>query len=329
MAQVEIRIFRKGQELTRVTCPLHNVDGKAVIKYKEHFRTVVNGNEVWIDGIPPVTDTREDDATHLKEREGSSRSKVTSPDKVEWDESQRGVIDASPVDRLLVGAGPGTGKTAVACARVAQLINQSYLEPSRIWLISFTRTAVSEIRYRIGTYLKDPTAAYAVKIATLDSHAWTIHSGFDEDAAILGSYEENIERVLQLVREDEGVADYLHENVEHLIVDEAQDIVGIRADLVVSILNRLSNSCGVTLFADEAQAIYGFADDSETRLNELGESTLIEKIRTNAIGDFRECELTEVHRTHSSQLKGIFTEVRRKVLVSADDTWSKLKEIKK
>ena len=176
--------------------------------------------------------------------------------------------------------------------------------------------------------MKDPATAYAVKIATLDSHAWTIHSGFDDDARILGSYEKNIERVLQLVSEDENVADYLQENVEHLIIDEAQDIVGIRADLIVNILARLSASCGITIFSDEAQAIYGFADDSETRLNESRESTLTEKVRANAHDDFRECELTEVHRTHSTQLLGIFTDVRRKVLEGADDTWSKLKEIK-
>ena len=328
MTHVEVRIFRQGQEITRVTCPLHNIDGQVFVKYKEHFRTVVNGNEVWIDGVAPVTQTREDDAPDLKEQIAPSRSKVTSPDKVEWDESQRKVINASPSQRLLVGAGPGTGKTAVACARVAQLINQRDLEPSRIWLISFTRTAVGEIRSRIGTYLKNPATAYAVKIATLDSHVWTIHSGFNDDARIIGSYEENIESVLQLVREDESVADYLLENVEHLIVDEAQDIVGIRADLIVSIFGRLSTSCGITLFSDDAQAIYGFADDSEAQLSASGESTLTEKIRTCANFDFRECELTEVHRTHSSQLVGIFTDVRRRVLVSADDTWNKLKEIK-
>ena len=42
--------------------------------------------------------------------------------------------------------GPGTGKTAVACARVAELIDKG-VNPAGIWLISFTRTA---IRQKIG-----------------------------------------------------------------------------------------------------------------------------------------------------------------------------------
>ena len=250
-----------------------------------------------------------------------------TPSLIEWDKSQREVIDAPQEDRTLVAAGPGTGKTAVACARVSQLIDQDGLEPSRIWLISFTRTAVREIRDRIAAYLEDASAAYAVKIATLDSHSWTIHSGFDDEARILNSYEENIERVLELVRRDENVAEYL-ESVEHLVVDEAQDIVGIRSDLVVEIVRKLSSFCGVTVFADEAQAIYGFADDREVQLGEVGEPSFPERIRRGAAGAFRECELTEVHRTGSPRLLTIFSDTRRKVLTAAGESADKLTEIR-
>jgi superfamily I DNA/RNA helicase len=50
---------------------------------------------------------------------------------IEWDKSQREVIDTPPEDRLLVGAGPGTGKTAVACARVSQLIDSDSMAKHR------------------------------------------------------------------------------------------------------------------------------------------------------------------------------------------------------
>ena len=245
----------------------------------------------------------------------------------EWDKSQLDVIDASLDNRLLVGAGPGTGKTAVACARVSNLIDRDGLEPSRVWLISFTRTAVREIRDRIASHLEDDAAAYAVKIATLDSHAWSIHSGFDEQARILGSYEENIERVLDLVKKDENVADYL-DSIEHLVVDEAQDIVGVRSDLVVEIVNKLPSTCGVTIFADEAQAIYGFADDQEIRLGEAREPTFPDKIRRGTAGAFREQELAKVHRTNSSRLLRIFSDIRSKVLEAPAGTQNKLADIK-
>lgn len=327
MAEVDVRIYRNGRVIARVTRPLRLIDGKPVVKYKRQFRPLINGGEVYLDGIAPVSDTEQRNTEHEAETVRAPEFQVVPPAQIEWDKSQRYVIDAPSEDRLLVGAGPGTGKTAVACARVSQLIDQGGLEPSRIWLISFTRTAVREIRDRIAAYLEDAAAAFAVKIATLDSHAWTIHSGFDEEAKILGSYEENIEQVIDLVRQDENVAEYL-EIVEHLVVDEAQDIVGKRADLVVEIIRKLSSSCGVTVFADEAQAIYGFADDREVRPGEVGEPPLPEKVRRGAPGVFRECELTEVHRTHSPRLLTIFSDTRRKVLTAADGAGDKYDEIR-
>ena len=265
--------------------------------------------------------------TDRNENRTPPKPQVAPPSLLEWDGSQREVIDAPYGERMLVAAGPGTGKTAVACARVSQLIDQDGLEPSRVWLMSFTRTAVREIRDRIAAYLEDASAAYAVTIATLDSHAWAIHSGFDDEASILSSYEENIERVLDLVREDSGVAEYL-EGVEHLVVDEAQDIVGIRSDLVIEIVKRLSSSCGVTVFADEAQAIYGFADDQDVREGTVGDPSFPERIRCGAAGAFQECELTEVHRTASPRLLTIFSDTRRKVLTAADASEDKLAEIR-
>jgi len=71
---------------------------------------------------------------------------------------------------VLVSAGPGMGKTAVACARVAQLIADG-VEPANIWLVSFTRTAVREIRNRIAALVQWEDRASAVRITTLDSHA--------------------------------------------------------------------------------------------------------------------------------------------------------------
>ena len=327
MAQIEVRIFRSGREIARVTRPLRHVDGKPVVKYKKRFWPLINGGQVHLDNVLPGDDVQMLETTDKNENDSAPEFQVVPPGLIQWDKSQREVIDAPQEVRMLVGAGPGTGKTAVACARVSQLIDQDGLEPSRVWLISFTRTAVREIRDRIAAYLEDASAAYAVKIATLDSHAWTIHSGFDDEARILGSYEENIERVLELVRQDENVAEYLA-SVEHLVVDEAQDIVGIRSDLVVEIVRKLPTSCGVTVFADEAQAIYGFADDREVQPGEIGQPSFPERIRGAAAGAFQECELTDVHRTGSQRLLTIFSDTRRKVLAPAGDGANKLAEIK-
>ncbi|MEE4356476.1 MAG: UvrD-helicase domain-containing protein [Desulfococcaceae bacterium] len=246
--------------------------------------------------------------------------------EIKWDKKQIDVIEAAPASRLLVNAGPGTGKTAVACARVAYLIDQKGIEPNRIWLISFTRTAVREITDRIATYLNEPGNAYSVRIATLDSHAWAIHSGFDEKASISGSYDQNIERVLELIEKNDPLLDYL-ESLKHLIVDEAQDIVGIRSELIIAIMQKISKNCGITVFADEAQAIYCFAEDENYRENQ-NQSILPDKIREKFASGFVSCQLTSVYRTNSKNLLSVFTDLRQKILSTSETGINKLTDVK-
>ena len=253
---------------------------------------------------------------------------------IEWDKSQREVIETSAGDRLLVEAGPGTGKTAVACARVSKLIEQDGLEPGFVYLVSFSRIAVREIRDRIAACVKDTSAANAVQITTLDALAWKILKRFDPQAKITGNYDDTIRKALDVIQQNltqqgESVADYFERSFEHLVVDEMQDIISDRAALVVAIINKLSSSCGVTVFADEAQAIYDdWARDREVEAGKEKEPALSQKILDGAAGPFRNCDLTEVHRTSSPELLKIFSDTRDKVLTPAGGHWDKLAEIK-
>lgn len=176
-------------------------------------------------------------------------------------DDQEKVITAGAEQRMLVDAGPGTGKTYAACMRVAALIRDGVPAP-RIWIISFTRTAVHEIRNRLAGAIGDADEAASVTIATLDSLAWSIHSGFSQNATLTGSYDDNIQQTIAKITRDEDARAALG-RVRHLVVDEAQDIVGQRAELVLGIIGALREDCGVTVFADEAQAIYGWTEDEK------------------------------------------------------------------
>jgi len=231
-----------------------------------------------------------------------------------WDADQLRVIKGDTNARLIVEAGPGTGKTAVACARLAYLITQEDLEPSNTWMISFTRTAVAEIRARLHSYVGD--ASFAIRIATVDSHAWSIHSGHDDNARLTGSYEENIDRVIELLKADLDVADELSQ-IEHVVIDEAQDLVGRRADLIEALVERLPSDCGVTVFSDEAQAIYGFSDNSIGRRKGGGSDpgqSLLGRLRDEKTLGFTTLALKEIYRTSSPGLQKIFSELRQDVL---------------
>ena len=249
---------------------------------------------------------------------------------MDWDKEQLSVINDEKSSRQIVEAGPGTGKTAVACARVASLIDVHEVPPSKIWLLSFTRTAVREIRNRIEDYVDDPKDALSVKITTLDSQVWYLRQGFDEQDVkkLLNSYDANIERIIELLDEqDDNLLDYLEE-LEHVIIDEAQDLVGVRSKLILSLVSNLHPDCGITVFADSAQAIYGFTSENGYQTRD-SVTSLVDILMSGDYGEFRCNPIKTIHRTENSQLLDIFTGVRELALsedYSAEEKVEKIKE---
>lgn len=239
---------------------------------------------------------------------------------------QEAVINASVTDRLLVDAGPGTGKTEVACRRVAWLIDEAGIYPDNIRLISFTRAAVHEIRDRIGTYLENRDQKFTVKIATIDSYASEIIRGYNEHFQLTGSYDDSIAEALRLIALDE--ASEIFEKTEHLIIDESQDIVGIRADFLLSFIRRLPASGGVTVFSDNAQAIYDWLALQNPQLQEENRNPLSLRIPREFPGMFREAPLKTVHRTKSKNLVHIFTKTRDLVLQGSTDPREKFRRVR-
>ena len=231
----------------------------------------------------------------------------------DFDPEQLAVIRAPAEQRCIVNAPPGTGKTAVASARVAYLLEQG-IAPHRIWLVSFTRTAVQELRNRIEALAADRADVYGVRVTTLDSRAWQLVQGFTGRGAevLRGTHASTIADAVSVIRSGhDAVVEVLGE-LSHLIIDEAQDLVGDRATLLEEIVRRVPASCGITILSDDAQAIYGFAEEEESVGDALG--TLPERLRRSHPGEFIERELRHVHRTGSPTLRRLFVEVRSELL---------------
>lgn len=307
---IEILVLRDGREITRVIRPLRRTAHGPVVRYKKRLWPV-NGNTINIAGkfVPEegdASDVPEAPALARIQIQQSSTPQVDAPMSQEEKDDQEKVITAGAEQRMLVDAGPGTGKTYAACMRVAALIRDNVPAP-RIWIISFTRTAVHEIRNRLAGAIGDADEAASVTIATLDSLAWSIHSGFSQNATLTGSYDDNIQQTIAKITRDEDARAALG-RVRHLVVDEAQDIVGQRAELVLGIIGALREDCGVTVFADEAQAIYGWTEDEKKEADAI--SLLAELDNRN----FERAMLKEVRRTDSPELLKIFRDVRRRVL---------------
>jgi len=232
----------------------------------------------------------------------------------DWDLEQLEVILEAPARWQLVIAGPGAGKSAVACQRVAYLVDEA-VPPSRILLVSFTRTAVAELRDRIVSYAVAGDAARGVRISTIDSHAWSLRVGFDDQPLPKslgdGSYDLSIQHTVELFRNQHADLIDFMARLEHLIIDEAQDVMGLRADLVIEMLKTLSPTCGVTILADPAQAIYGFTTDG--RDDEKPEQSLLERLPAECPRPLLKRTLNNLHRVKDGALIDLFLRTRKEI----------------
>lgn len=233
-----------------------------------------------------------------------------------WTKDQDSIIKTPAPTRMIVNAPPGSGKTALICARLSHLIEQN-TAPANIWLLSFTRAAIQEVRDRIIGFSGDEQKLAGIKIATLDARAWQIRSGLrDDNVAVLGGYDASITETIRLIDSKAEIADEYFESLEHIFIDEAQDITAIRKEFVDKILSLLPPSCGLSIFGDKAQAIYGFTNDSD---DAVASQNFLQEIITQHRDEFDYRELQRIHRTDNSDLIHFIESLRLNIQIDDSD----------
>ncbi|WP_412515874.1 UvrD-helicase domain-containing protein [Actinomadura madurae] len=216
---------------------------------------------------------------------------------VQLTEEQRQVVEEPAEARLLVTAPAGSGKTLSLIHRLAFLIEEEELEPSEILVLSFSRAAVSEVRKRLAVF---GSAVGHVDVRTFDAYATWLLSEVEPD----GSWQRlgfgpRIREATRLIKEDPNVGE-LVEEIHHLVVDEVQDLVGERAELVLALLE--TGIEGFTLLGDPAQGIYGFQlDDPQERLE--GAARLYAEVRERFKDELDEVALERNFRARESEAR--------------------------
>lgn len=188
---------------------------------------------------------------------------------VQLSDEQKAVAYADPAARILVEAGPGTGKTETVAHRLVNLLEQG-LRPSQVLVLSFSRNAVKTLSQRIQRMQSEAVGQVEelrhLSVRTFD--AWTFRTlrqiNFQTAALLRRAHDANIhELICQLNGENRGAVKALLGGVRHVIVDELQDLSGVRGALVIELLKTLAppgqKGVGFTVLGDPAQAIYGFA----------------------------------------------------------------------
>lgn len=92
-------------------------------------------------------------------------------------------------------AGAGTGKTFTVINRIIHLIETQHVDPSRIWVTTFTRKATAELYHRVHERLGD--MANRVRISTIDALIWDLaqeamHKGFMRSARLIGEASQRV-----------------------------------------------------------------------------------------------------------------------------------------
>jgi len=211
-------------------------------------------------------------------------------------DEQRAVVELPADAMALVTAPAGAGKTYTLVRRLDRLVAEEDLSAGEILVLTFSRAAVRELRERL---LRHGDAARHVRVQTFDSWALDMLTKVDEQGGWYErSFDDRIKGALDAL--EKGLADDLYEDLRHVVIDEVQDLVGIRRDLVEALLDRFE--CGFTIVGDPAQAIYGFSvKDPEERAGET--NRFFEWLRLTFGEDLIELSLTENFRAAGTDAK--------------------------
>lgn len=170
---------------------------------------------------------------------------------VALDPSQLEAVQIEPEERQIVIAGPGSGKTEVVSALIEHLTEEVGVDAiDGLLVISFSNAAVNAAEGRLRAH-----GAAPVSVQTMDSLAAEILKDLaTEDFRDL-DFDGRVAEATRLLTDDgwDRIAD-----LQHLIVDEVQDVVGVRADFLRSILSAMPTDAGFSLLGDPAQGIYDF-----------------------------------------------------------------------
>lgn len=226
--------------------------------------------------------------------------KIVTGSNLDLTPSQLRVVEQPWDARTLVTAGAGSGKTTTLTYRLEYLTGNEELEAGEILVLSFSRAAVRELRDRVDRLAVN---ARRVRAQTFDGWALALLRQMDprRDDLVGTSFDERVAMAISAI-EDGVVESFELGAPAHVVIDEVQDLVGVRREMVETLLDRFSDSCGFTMVGDAAQSIYGFqVADAEQRASET--NRFFDWIRASFPDDLKEVVLDINFRARTAEAR--------------------------
>ncbi|WP_069172948.1 UvrD-helicase domain-containing protein [Streptomyces griseus] len=208
--------------------------------------------------------------------------------------AQQAVVDQPWDARVLVTAGAGAGKTHTLVRRLDVLVEREELEAGEILVLSFSRAAVRELTERIERHA---AAAQRIRVQTFDSWAAALlNRAYPDVDWSAYSFDGRIEAATEAI--DKGAVEVGTYTPAHVVIDEVQDLVGVRREMVEALLDRFQENSGFTVVGDSAQSVYGFqVTDPDQRAAET--DRFLDWVRATFGDDLVELHLGDNFRARS------------------------------
>ncbi|MEQ9442142.1 MAG: RecQ family ATP-dependent DNA helicase [Cyclobacteriaceae bacterium] len=169
-------------------------------------------------------------------------------------EEQLAVVKDKEHNRILVGAGPGSGKTRVLVHKVASLLTMEDIKTDQFLMLTFSRPAALEFKERL--YQLIGSAAYYIDIFTFHGYAFRLLGKLGD----LNASEQVIPTAIAaLQNEDIPTGSIKAKSV--IVVDEYQDISQVEYDFLQWIA-KIAEDVRIIVVGDDDQNIYEFRGSS-------------------------------------------------------------------
>jgi hypothetical protein len=177
-----------------------------------------------------------------------------SKGSVELNDEQFRVVTSLPTENQRILASAGSGKTTTITARIAYLIEEYGFEPSRILLVSFSRSAAQEMIHRVHRLI-GYVNLYAGTFHALSSQI--LREQAPSRVRDQPFIDELPYRLVKWLQTDQGIA--WSKRFRTIIVDEFQDINEIQWQILKGCYH---TNTTMTIVGDDAQNIYTWRGSS-------------------------------------------------------------------
>lgn len=241
------------------------------------------------------------------------------------------LLPINPHKFLIVQAPPGCGKTHSITLQIESLISQfeNIYDARKILVLSFTRNAVQELKNRLQKLADISNSANLdlVRVMTFDSLAYQV---LLESSDFLPStdFDSNITKLKAML-----ISGSVHDNeilnsIRWVFIDEYQDLVGCRADLVIEFVKLVKGRSGaVNLLGDPCQSIMNFQLHQSS--SKTSNEDFVKNFKELAGNNLELKKLTKSYRFKTMELKDRVELLRQKILGKESVSVEKLaKELK-